>query len=202
MSAYVVAITGASGALYAQATLRALKDVGCRIYVTITGPGQRVLDYELGWLLTGTPGEKEARLRQLLGYDAEDSSLRYFDWEDIGALIASGSAKTKGMIIVPCTMSTLSGIAVGRAGNLIERAADIMLKERRPLVIVPRETPLNQIHLQNMLTLAQMGVHIIPAMPAFYHHPQTIDDLANFMVGRVLDVFGLEHELYKRWEGE
>jgi len=201
VSAYIVAVTGASGAVYAEAVLKALKVLGYRIYLTISGPGQQVLGHELGWNLTGKPGDKERQLKDLLGYEKDDTALRYFDWEDVGALIASGSVKTSGMIVIPCTMSTLSGIATGRAGNLIERAADIMLKEKRPLVLVPRETPLNQIHLQNMLTLAQMGVHIIPAMPAFYHQPRTIADLANFMAGRVLDVLNIHHQLYKRWEG-
>lgn len=201
MSTYIVAITGASGAIYAKAMLKALKELGHRTYLTITGPGQTLLEGELGWCLPDKPQAAENELKRLLGYSPGDRSLQYFDWQDVGAVIASGSAKTDGMIVIPCTMATLSGISCGSSGNLVERAADVMLKERRPLVLVPRETPLNQIHLRNMLTLAEMGVHIVPAMPAFYNQPGSFGDLADFVVGRVLDVLGEEHDLYKRWEG-
>lgn len=201
MSTYIVAITGASGAIYARSMLLALKAHEHTTYLTITGPGQTLLQEELGWYLPGKPQAAENELKRLLGYASGDSSLRYFDWQDVGAIIASGSAKTDGMIIIPCTMSTLAGISSGNSVNLVERAADVMLKEHRPLVLVPRETPLNQIHLRNMLNLAVMGVHIVPAMPAFYNQPASFDDLANFVVGRVLDLLREEHDLYKRWEG-
>ena len=201
MSTYIVAITGASGALYARAMLLALKDLGHSTCLTITGPGQMLLQRELDWHLPDKTKLAEHELKRLLGYPAEDSRLQYFNWQDIGASVASGSFKTEGMIVIPCTMSTLAGISSGNSGNLVERAADVMLKERRPLVLVPRETPLNQIHLRNMLNLAELGVHIVPAMPAFYNRPESFAELANFVVGRVLDLLGVEHSLYQRWEG-
>ncbi|GAW91884.1 UbiX family flavin prenyltransferase [Calderihabitans maritimus] len=199
MKRYIVAITGASGSIYGCRMLQVLKEAGCFLYVTVSKPGRQVLKEEMGWVLEGRAEVVEERLREYLGYSSGDPALRYFDPEDLGAVIASGSAQNDGMIVIPCTMSTVSAIAHGTAGNLIERAADVMLKEGRPLVVVPRETPLNQVHLENMLKLARMGVHVVPAMPAFYHHPQTINDLVDFIVGRVLDLLGVEHHLYSRW---
>jgi 4-hydroxy-3-polyprenylbenzoate decarboxylase len=181
--------------------LLALKDLGHSTCLIITGPGQILLQRELDWYLPDKTKLAEQELKRLLGYAAEDSRLQYFDWQAVGASIASGSFKTEGMIVIPCTMSTLAGISSGNSGNLVERAADVMLKERRPLVLVPRETPLNQIHLRNMLNLAELGVHIVPAMPAFYNRPESFAELANFVVGRVLDLLGVEHSLYQRWEG-
>lgn len=201
MAAYIVAVTGASGAIYSRNMLLALNNLGHDVFLTVTEPGFDVLRAELSWDLPGfgDPGFNET-FKSYLCWQA-GSRLEYFDYRDVGARIASGSAKTDGMIVVPCTMSTLSGIAVGASRNLVERAADIMLKEHRPLILVPRETPFNQVHLKNMLELARMGVHIVPAAPAFYHKPQTIDDLANFVVGKVLDLLDIEHNLFQRWEG-
>jgi len=203
MGEYIVAVTGASGAVYARGMLRTLRDLKQNVYLTITEPGCRVIREELSWDLPdpGNP-DFQAEIKRHLDWPEMQPWLKYFDYRDIGAAIASGSVRTQGMIIIPCTVSTLSGIAVGTSGNLVERAADIMLKERRPLVIVPRETPLNQVHLKNMLELARMGVHIVPAAPAFYHHPESIDDLVDFMVGKVLDLLNIEHNLFKRWEGQ
>lgn len=200
MAVYIVGITGASGALYARAMLQAFKNLGHSVYLVVTGPGKQLLAEELGWIIPESRSEAEICLRELLAYRATDPELRYFDWQDIGASIASGSVQTAGMVVIPCTMGSVSGIACGSSSNLLERAADVMLKERRPLVLVPRETPLNQIHLRNMLTLAEMGVHIVPAMPAFYNRPGSLEDLANFVVGRVLDVLKIDHALYPRWE--
>jgi 4-hydroxy-3-polyprenylbenzoate decarboxylase len=201
MSTYIVAITGASGSIYAKTLLNELKNQGHQIYLVISEAGRQVLATELGWVLPDSPKLIEEVLKEYLGYEPQSQSLKYFHHTEIGCLIASGSAKNQGMIVIPCSMSTLSGIAVGRSSNLIERAADIMLKEGRPLVIVPRETPLNQIHLKNMLTLAQMGVRIVPAMPAFYNGPESIQDLVNFVVGRAMDGLGIEHSLYQPWQG-
>jgi 4-hydroxy-3-polyprenylbenzoate decarboxylase len=151
------------------------------------------LHEELGWDATRRLETLEAQFgRYSAGY-------RYYPIEDVGASIASGSFRTAGMAIVPCSMGTLSGIAQGASGNLLERAADVMLKEGRPLVLVPRETPLNAIHLEHMLRLARLGVRIVPAMPAFYHRPRTMEDLVDFVVGKILDAMGIDHELFKRW---
>ncbi len=201
MGSYIVGVTGASGAIYARNMLQALLSLGQEVSLTITGPGFRVLREELAWDLPEPGAPDMAKLiRHYLGMN-EDAPLRYFDYRDIGAEIASGSARNDGMIIIPCTVSTLSGIACGASENLVERAADIMLKEKRQLVLVPRETPFSQIHLKNMLELAGMGVDIVPAAPAFYHKPETIDDLVNFIVGRVLDLLKIEHSLFNRWQG-
>ena len=125
--------------------------------------------------------------------------LRLLGIDDFSAAIASGSGAADAMVVCPCSMGTLARIAGGISANLLERAADVMLKERRPLILVPRETPLNEIHLENMLRLARMGARVVPAMPAFYNHPTSIDDMVDFMVGRVLDSLGMENKLYSRW---
>lgn len=199
MATLIVAVTGASGAIYARRMLKALCALGHNVHLTITEPGCRVLREELFWELPelDDPGFVRA-LESNLDWHGP-SELKYYDYRDIGATVASGSVKTDGMVVIPCSMSTLSAIAVGNSDNLVQRSADVMLKERRPLVVVPRETPFNQVHLSNMLTLASMGVHIVPAAPAFYHQPQTIDDLADFIVGKVLDLLNIEHNLFKRW---
>lgn len=201
MGIYIVGITGASGAIYAKRLLEELIKSGQTVYLTVTDPGQRLLQEELGWRIVANADCAEKDLRSLLGLATDDQQLRYFDVHDVGALIASGSVKIAGMIIVPCTMSTVSAVAHGNAADLLQRAADVTIKERRKLVIVPRETPLSAIHLENMLTLAKLGVQIIPAMPAFYHHPQSISDLVDFLVGRILDYFDLPHDLSQRWQG-
>lgn len=200
MSTLIVAITGASGSVYAERLLQILAQEKHRVYLVITAPGLQVVEHELGWQVPGEHLAAEEYLQAKLGFPKEN--FRYFHWEDVGAKIASGSVRTDGMVVIPCTMSTVSGIAHGQSGNLVERAADIMLKEGRPLIVVPRETPLSQLHLQNMLTMAQLGVRVIPAMPAFYHGPQSIEDLVDFMVGRVLDILNIEHTLFQRWKAE
>lgn len=191
MVPWVVAITGATGAIYAERLLRALKGAKERVCLTISGPGMRVVYDELGWVLTGDQKEVERSLRNYLGYHAMDEDFSYYDWQDIGCELASGSFPTKGMLVVPCSMATLAGIANGVSRNLIERAADVTLKERRPLVLVPRETPLNPIHLRNMLKLAKIGVHIVPPMPAFYFGPRTLDDIVDFFIERLLGLIGV-----------
>lgn len=199
MSKIIVAITGASGSIYGRRLLEVLAGKGHTVYLIITDPGRQVLSKELGMVF---PREVEAAQEQLAVYFGSQVTAlgwQYFDYRDVGASIASGSTRTDAMVVIPCSMATVAAIAHGLSSNLVERAADIMLKERRPLIVVPRETPVNAIHLRNMLTLAELGVHVVPAMPAFYHQPRTINDLVDFLVGRVLDLLGIEHRLFRRW---
>ena len=194
---FALAITGASGSIYGLRVAEELLAAGDRVSMLITGAGFAVLKEECGldWGgdLARLPGELRSRLR----YDGE--GLSCYGENDLLAPIASGSAAADAMIVVPCSMGTLSRISCGNSGNLLERAADVMLKEARPLVLVPRETPLNAIHLEHMLKLARLGVRIVPAMPAFYQHPATLDDLVDFVVGKVLDSVGVRHSLFRRW---
>ena len=194
---YSVAITGASGAVYGVRLIRELLTSGNRLSILITGSGFTVLKEEMGldWC-----GDEESVNRNLRAYfNAAPGKLTYFGENDFYSPLASGSAAADAMIVAPCSMGTLGRIAAGLSGNLLERAADVMLKEGRPLLLLPRETPLSAIHLENMLKLARLGVRIIPPMPGFYCQPQTIDDIVNFVVGKVLDQLGVEHRLYKRW---
>ncbi|MFE5317173.1 UbiX family flavin prenyltransferase [Paenibacillus sp. NPDC056579] len=190
---WVIGITGASGAAYGVRLCRFLLSRGYDLHLLITDAGWRVLKEELGW----DAARRKDMLDKHLG--GQPGSYTYHPIQDIGASTASGSFRTSGMVIIPCSMGTLSGIANGASDNLLERTADVMLKEGRPLIVVPRETPLHAIHLENMLKLSRMGVRIIPAMPAFYQGPQTIEDIIDFMVGKVLDNMDVDHELYKRW---
>lgn len=192
-----VAVTGASGSIYAERLLIALGRNGHEVSLIITEPAKLVLQEELGWDLNCDPETMAARISKYIG--APKANITCYANSDLAAPLASGSHRVDGMIVIPCTMGSLARIAAGTADNLLERAADVTLKERRPLILVPRETPLNQIHLRNLLSLAQMGVHIVPAMPAFYHQPRSIADLADFIAGRVLDLLKIPHDLYRRW---
>ncbi|MFD1176349.1 UbiX family flavin prenyltransferase [Paenibacillus puldeungensis] len=189
----VVGITGASGSIYGIKLVETLLQMEYLVHLVISNAGWRVIKEELGW----STSDREELLRDKFG--SFPGTVVYHPVADIGASIASGSFLTKGMIIMPCSMGTLSSIANGTSDNLMARAADVMLKEGRPLVLVPRETPLHAIHLENMLKLARLGVRIIPAMPAFYFGPKNIDDLVSFLVGKVLDNLGIEHALFTRW---
>lgn len=190
---WVVGLTGASGAIYGVKLCEALLKLELPVHLVVTDAGWRVLHEELGW----DAAHRQRTIEQRFAGFARKP--RYYPINDIGASIASGSFRTAGMAIVPCSMGTLSGIAHGASGNLLERAADVMLKEGRKLIVVPRETPLHAIHLENMLKLSRMGVGIIPAMPAFYHKPQSMDELVDFMVGKVLDNMGIDNETFRRW---
>lgn len=190
---WVVGITGASGSIYGVRLTESLLSLGYDVHLVITNAGWRVLKEEMGF---EAASREAAVLERFGGYEGQ---IVYHPIADIGATIASGSYLVEGMIIMPCSMGTLSSVAHGASDNLMGRAADVMMKEGRPLLLVPRETPLHAIHLENMLTLARLGVKIIPAMPAFYFGPQTLDDIVNFMVGKVLDSLRIEHHLYKRW---
>jgi len=193
-----LAITGASGALYATRTLAALLARGCRIELVISDYGRRLLRDELG--------DEAAvdRLRPFLisryGAEVERGSYVLHSNRDLGARIASGSQGAEAMVIVPCSMKTLAGVAHGLSRNLIERAADVMLKERRLLVLVPRETPMSLPQLRNMVACAEAGALVLPAMPAFYQQPSTLEDLGAFMAGKILSALGFEHDLYPAWK--
>jgi len=197
MAIYTIAITGASGAPYGMRVLEALIKGGHSVYLTITGDGLAIVNDETGLMLKGS--ETDIRFSLEKHFGAKEGQLRYFDEDNMYAPIASGSAKVDGMVVIPCSMKALSSIANGFASNLIERAADVTIKEKRKLIIVPRETPLSTIHLRNLLALSETGCHIIPAMPAFYHHPKKLQDIIDFIAGRVLDALGVENELSPRW---
>lgn len=183
-------ITGASGAPYAVRLLQALNDSGTPVRLIVSGYGLRLLAEE-----TGIDG-----IDALRAATGDWSRLELYDSLDRGATPASGSAPSAGMVVCPCSMGTLASIAAGTSRNLVERAADVALKERRPLILVPRETPLSLIHLENMTRLTRAGATIMPAAPGFYHRPQSIDDMVDFVVARILDHLGVEHRLGKRWK--
>ena len=194
-----VAITGASGAIYAARTLAALLSRGVRVELVISDYGRRLLRDELG---------QDASVDNLLPYLAATygpevgaGSIALHSNRDLCATLASGSHDCRGMVIVPCSMKTLAAIAHGLSRSLVERAADVMLKERRPLVIVPRETPMSLPQLRNMVLCAEAGAMILPAMPEFYQQPKTLADLADFMAGKILSALGFEHDLYPPWTG-
>ena len=191
----VVGITGASGAPYAVRLLQQLAAAHRPISLIVSKFGMRLLETEVGI-------NSIDALRSAVGKDAWDSCIATFSNDDRGAPPASGSALTSGMIVCPCSMGTLSAISVGASRSLIERAADVTLKERRKLVLVPRETPLSAIHLGNMLRLTRAGAVIMPAAPGFYHRPKQVSDLIDFVVARMLDQLGVEQSLVKRWAGE
>jgi 4-hydroxy-3-polyprenylbenzoate decarboxylase len=191
----VVGITGASGAPYAVRLLQALTTARRPISLIVSKYGLRLLATEAGI-------ESMDALRDAVGIDARASYVEVFSNDDRGAVPASGSSRTAGMIVCPCSMGTLSAISVGASRSLIERAADVTLKEQRKLVLVPRETPLSAIHLGNMLRLTRAGAVIMPASPGFYHRPEQIADLVDFVVARMLDQLGVEQKLVKRWEGD
>ncbi|MEP6492341.1 MAG: flavin prenyltransferase UbiX [bacterium] len=188
----VVAITGASGAPYAVRLLESLIVADRAVQLIVSSHGLRLLRTELDI-------DSISSLRARAGAEGWDRLVTVFDDNDRGAAPASGSAQNAGMVICPCSMGTLSAIAVGASRSLVERAADVALKERRPLVLVPRETPLSAIHLENMLRVTRAGALVMPAAPGFYHRPRSIDDLVDFMVARVLDHVGVTHKLSARW---
>jgi len=193
-----VAVTGASGAVYAARTLAALLARGCEVDLVMSDFGRRLLRDELGD--EASVDRLPLFLEQRYGESVGAGTLVVHSNRDLGAKIASGSQRCEGMVVVPCSMKTLAGVAHGLSRNLIERAADVMLKERRTLVICPRETPMSLPQLRNMVLCAEAGAVVLPAMPAFYQGPKTIDDLADFMAGKILSVLGIDHDLYPRWK--
>jgi flavin prenyltransferase len=192
-----LAITGASGALYATRTLAALLERGCQVELIVTEYGRRLLRDELGD--TAAVERLTDYLAGKYGEVVRNGTYTLYSNRDLGARIASGSQDCEAMAVVPCSMKTLAGIAHGLSRTLVERAADVMLKERRPLVIVPRETPMSLPQLRNMTLCAEAGAVVLPAMPAFYQMPKTLDDLADFMAGKILSALGFSHELYPKW---
>jgi 4-hydroxy-3-polyprenylbenzoate decarboxylase len=194
-----VAITGASGALYAVRTMAALLERGCDVELIVSDYGRRLLRDELGD--AAAIDKLGDYLAATYGEQTRHGSYTLHSNKDLGARIASGSQTCEAMVVVPCSMKTLAGIANGLSRNLIERAADVMLKERRMLIIVPRETPMSLPQLRNMVLCAEAGAMLMPAMPAFYQMPRTLEDLANFMAGKILSALGFRHELYPSWQG-
>jgi 4-hydroxy-3-polyprenylbenzoate decarboxylase len=194
MRPIVFAITGASGAPYAIRLLEQLLAAHRPVQLVISSHGLRLLQTE-------SDVDSPEALRQRVGASAWDGYVTLFDDADRGAAPASGSALNGGMVVCPCSMGTLSAIATGASRSLVERAADVALKERRRLVLVPRESPLSAIHLENMLRVTRAGAVVLPAAPGFYHRPESIDDLVDFVVARILDQLGVEHSVGRRWDG-
>ena len=194
-----IAVTGASGAIYATRTLAVLLERGVHVELVISDYGRRLLRDELGD--SATVENLVPYLTAKYGGAVSAGRVTVHSNRDLGATIASGSHRCRGMAIVPCSMKTLAGVANGLSRSLVERAADVMLKERRPLVIVPRETPMSLPQLRNMVLCAEAGAVLLPAMPAFYQLPKTLDDLADFMAGKILSGLGFDHELYPPWTG-
>ena len=181
----VVGITGATGAIYGITLLQELNRLGVESHLVISEWGEKTI-------LLETDFQPE---------EVKMLATRVYSHQDLGAPLASGSFRQRGMVVAPCSMKTLSAIACGYADNLISRAADVNIKERRPLVLLARETPLNSIHLENMLKLSRLGVTIMPPVPAFYHRPQTLQDIAEQTAGRALELLGIENGLTKQWQG-
>lgn len=195
MSSYVIGISGASGAIYGVTLLEYLLKENHQVYLVLSSSARTIIRGELGreW------GSQFSETLAILNQTYAEHQLVYCDEEDMTAPVASGSVSTQGMVVAPCSMKTLAGIAHGFSSNLIGRAADVTLKEGRPLILIPRETPLHRIHLKNMLAVSEMGATLLPAMPGFYHQPESIDDLVHFIVARALDLLGLKNDLSRRW---
>ena len=197
MKKITLAITGASGSAYALRLLECLLAADFQVYVLCSSAARVVFDTEVGLKIPASP---EAASKTLsTRFNAQPEQVKVFGKEQWFSPVASGSAAPKQMIVCPCSTGTLAAISQGMSDNLIERAADVVIKERGQLILVPRETPFSTIHLQNMLTLSQQGVTIMPAAPGFYHNPESIEDLVDFMVGRMLDHLGVEQKIMPRW---
>lgn len=192
---YVMAITGATGPVVGLRVLRALAGV-FDVHLVISAQSFSIIRDETGLELAGgSEGDIEGRIRSACGSD----DIFYYDERDFEAPISSGSFRTEGMCVVPCSMKTLAGIAGGYANSLTERAADVTIKEGRPLLLSPREMPFSAIHIENMLKLSRIGVKIAPPVVGFYHKPGTVDDMIDFIAGKILDAIGVDHDLYRRW---
>ena len=179
----IVAVTGASGVIYSQRLLEVLKENNVKVHLIVSKASEKIIEHEL----------------EITKDELFKMAKKSYTEDDFSSPLASGSFLADGMIIIPCSSKTMAGIAHGYSENLILRAADVTLKERRKLILIPRETPLNAVHLRNQYVLAKQGVIILPAMPAFYHKPKKIDDLVDFIIGKILDSLGIHHTLFKRW---
>jgi flavin prenyltransferase len=191
-----VAVTGASGACYAERLIYWLTDKVARVYLIYSDAGSQVIRHEL------SKSDSDFSLCRFIDETIntdKESTIRLCRNDDLFSPLASGSSAPTHMIVIPCSMGTLSRIAAGSSQNLIERCADVMLKQNKPLILVPREMPLNKIHLRNMMAIADSGGIIIPPCPAFYHNPKSLADLVDFVVGRVLELCDFEHDLYRKW---
>lgn len=196
----ILGITGASGQIYAVRSLKFLLEADYTVDVVASKSTYLVWQAEYGLRLPVEPLQQEQFWREQAG-NVTGGKLRCHPWGDVGATIASGSFRTRGMVITPCSMSTVAKINAGLSSDLLERAADVQLKEGRPLIVVPRETPFSLIHLRNLTALAEAGARIVPAIPAWYHHPQTIEDLVDFVIARTFDQLDIDCVPFKRWEG-
>ncbi len=196
MKSFVIAISGASGSIYGVRLVKELARSADNIYLCVSRQAFSIIKMETG---ADWAGKTEAAIEKKVRKYYSSNKIKYFGEGNLESPVASGSFKTDGMFVVPCSMKTLSGIAAGYANNLIERAADVVIKEGRKLIVAPREMPFNAIHLENMLKLARMGVTVAPPIPAFYQGPETIDDIVDFVVGKLLDSAGVTHNLFKRW---
>jgi flavin prenyltransferase len=196
----IVGISGASGLIYAVRALKYLLSADYAIELVASKSSYMVWQSEQDIRMPSEPLQQEIFWRQQAGVETA-GKLRCHPWGDVGANIASGSFRTLGMIVIPCSMSTVAKLATGQSSDLLERAADVQLKEGHKLVLVPRETPFSLIHLRNLTALAEVGVRIVPAIPAWYHNPQTIEDLVDFVVARALDQFDIDCIPIQRWKG-
>jgi 4-hydroxy-3-polyprenylbenzoate decarboxylase len=192
-----LALTGASGMAYGMRLLECLLAADVRVCLLLSQAAHIVAKQEIGVALPARAGDLEKQLAA--GLNARDGQLRVFGRDDWNAPVASGTNPPDAMVVCPCSMGTLAAIAHGLSDNLIERAADVMLKEQKKLILVPREAPFSTLHLENMLTLARMNVVILPANPGFYHRPQNVGDIVDFIVARILDQVGIPHQLMARW---
>ncbi len=196
----ILGVSGASGLIYAVRSLKFLLAADFTIELVASKASYMVWQAEQNVRVPSDPEEQEKFWRQQAGV-AKGGKLICHRWGDVGANIASGSYRTQGMLIIPCSMSTVAKLATGLSSDLLERAADVQIKEGKPLVVVPRETPFSLIHLRNLTTLAEVGVRVVPAIPAWYHQPQTINDLVDFVIARALDQLCIDCVPLQRWQG-
>ncbi|MEZ4483584.1 MAG: flavin prenyltransferase UbiX [Syntrophotaleaceae bacterium] len=196
MEKIVLALTGASGAVYGLRLTEELLRSGRQVVLLLSQAGRQVVRHETGLDWTG---ELALRRQRIAAHFQVGEALQHYDEDDLFAPVASGSAAADAMVVAPCSMGCVGRIAAGLSGNLIERCADVALKEGKSLLLVPRETPFNQLHLENLLRLSKAGARIVPAMPAFYQQPASVEEMIDFVVGKVLDQLGIDHRLYCRW---